>query len=311
MISKIEYTIKNKRKFGLILLLLIVGLQVKSQELMCNVSVSHKEVAGTNNDIFDALSKDITEFMNNTAWTDNVFSNNEKIECKIQINISDFNNIDKFKGTLSVQSSRPIYNTNYKSILFNHKEKDNQFQFEYVEQQALYFNESSFTSNLTSVLAFYAYIIIGLDYDSFEIMGGEPYFKKAKEIVDNAQSAREPGWKAFEESDKTNRYYLAENLLNAKNGPVRRFLYRYHRLGLDLMTDKTEMARNEMAESLKLLQKTFRSDRESYILKIMMTTKLSEFVNVFSESPDLEKRKAYVILKEIDPSSQKIEDMIK
>ena len=284
---------------------------VFSQELQCNVSVSHKEVSGTNKEIFDALRNDITEFMNNTTWTDNVFANNEKIDCNIQINISEFNNVDKFKGTISVQSSRTIYNTNYKSTLFNYKEKDQAFQFEYVEQQALYFNSSTFTSNLTSVLAFYAYIIIGIDYDTFGIMAGEPYFKKAKEIVDNAQSAREPGWKPYESSDEDNRYYLAEGFLNQKNGPIRRFYYRYHLLGLDKMVENIEGPRAEMADAFKLLQKAFRSDRNSIILKSVMTTKMSEFVNVFTESPDIEKKNVYNILKEIEPTSQKVDEMMK
>jgi len=302
------------KKIKIILGLLFCSIFIKpafSQELMCNVSVSHKEVSGTNKEIFDALRNDITEFMNNTAWTDNVYANNEKIDCNIQINISEFNNVDKFKGTISVQSSRTVFNTNYKSTLFNYKEKDQLFQFEYVEQQALYFNESTFTSNLTSVLAFYAYIIIGIDYDSFGVMAGEQYFKKAKEIVDNAQSAREPGWKPYESSDEDNRYYLAEGFLNQKNGPVRRFYYRYHLLGLDKMVENVEAPRAEMADACKLLQKTYRSDRNSIILKSVMTTKMSEIVNVFSESPDIEKKNVYNILKEIDPTSQKVEELMK
>ncbi len=301
----------HQKKIYIFILILFVFTKVNSQELLCNVSVSHPKVGGTNNEVFNSLRTDITEFMNNTIWTDNIFANNEKIECKIQINIVDYNNIDKFKGTISVQSSRIIYDSNYKSILFNYKEKDQQFQFEYVEQQALIFNENTHSSNLTSVLAFYAYIIIGLDYDSFGIMSGEPYFKKAKEIVNNAQSAKEQGWKPYEDSDENNRYYLAEGLLNKKNGPIRRFSYRYHRLGLDRMTEKPEIARTEMTSAFKLLQKAFRNDRNSMIVKMIMTTKSSEFVKVYSESPDIEKKKVYNILKEIDPASKKIDEMMK
>ncbi len=292
-------------------LLLIINSSVSAQELNCQVNVNHRAIQGTNDQVFQALRKSIFEFMNNTVWTEHVYSANERIECQIMINLTDYNGIDKFTGTLSVQSSRAIYNTNMSSTLMNYKEKEKLFQFEYVENQALDFNINTHLSNLTSVLAFYAYIIIGLDYDTFAMLGGTPYFHKAQQIVSNAQSARESGWKSYESSDETNRYYLVEHILSKQNTSLRRFYYRYHRLGLDKMEKSTEMGRSEIADSFKMMQTTFREKHNSLLLKIILITKMSEIVSIFSEAPEIEKKKVYNILKEIDPSNPKVEQILK
>ncbi len=281
-----------------------------AQELNCRVSVNHSRIQGTNSEIYQSLQRDINEFMNNTVWTENVFSINERIECQFTIVLSEYDGIDKFKGTLTVQSTRPIYNTNYKSVMLNHKEKDDLFVFEYVEGQKLEYNENAFLNNLTSTLAFYAYIIIGLDYDSFGNNAGSPYFIKAREVVNNAQSAAEPGWKAFEGTDRNNRYYMAETILDNANAPLRKFSYRYHRLGLDRMQDKLETGRNEITSAMQLLQSVHRRKPDSFYLKILMNTKLGEFVNIYSDAPQTEKQKVYNILKEIDPTSPKIEKLL-
>jgi hypothetical protein len=298
-------------KQTLIILIFILSFKTAvSQELNCSVIVNYNRIQGTNIEVFQTLQKDIFEFMNNRKWTNNVYATNERIECQILINLSTFNGIDKFTGTVSVQANRPVFNTNYKSILLNHKEGDDLFEFNYVEGQALEFNENTHISNLTSVLAFYAYIIIGLDYDSFANLGGTEYFQKARTIVSNAQSAIEGGWKAYESTDETNRYYIIEHILSNTNAPLRKFYYKYHRLGMDVMSDNIETGRTEITNSLMMLQTVFRSKPDSYFLKILMTTKLSEFINVFSEAPELEKRKIYNILKEIDPTSPKIDKLI-
>jgi len=300
----------NKFLIGLIIFTGI-NLGATAQELNCQVNINHRAIQGTNDQVFQSLRKSIFEFMNNKIWTEHVVSPNERIECQIMINLTAYNGIDKFTGTLSVQSSRAIYNTNYNSTLMNYKEKDKLFQFEYVENQALDFNENTHLTNLTSTLAFYAYIILGLDYDTYAMLGGTPHFRKAQQIVSNAQNAREPGWKAYESTDETNRYYLVEHILSKQNTSLRRFYYRYHRLGLDRMEAKTEMGRSEIADSFKMMQKTFREKHNSLLLKMILTTKMTEIVNIFSESPDLEKKKVYNILKEIDPSNPKLEQILK
>ncbi len=282
-----------------------------AQELLCQVAVNRSRIQGTNEEIYRSLQRDITEFMNNTKWTDNVFSNNERIECQLSINLSDFNGIDKFTGTLTVQSTRPVFNTNYKSVMLNHQERDDAFIFEYVDGQKLEFNENSHLSNLTSVLAFYAYVIIGLDYDSFGNSAGTPYYQKAREIVTNAQSAPEPGWKAFEGTDENNRYYMIESILESPNSQLRKFSYRYHYLGLDRMETKIEVGRSEIASAMQQLQAVYKRKPDSFYLKVLLTTKASEFVNIFTDAPDSERTAVYNILKEIDPSSQKFDKLKK
>ncbi len=282
------------------------------QELHCNVSISAQKIQGSYQEKFKTLQRAIYEFMNNTVWTKNVFDVNERIECTMLINLTEQISSDQFKGTLQIQSRRPVYNTTYNTTMFNYL--DNNFQFTYVEFQPLEFNESTFQSNLTSVLAFYAYIIIGLDYDSFSLYGGTSYFEKAEQIVNNAQNAVEPGWKPFSGSRNKNRYWLIQNILDSKYAPVREFIYRYHRLGLDVMESHLNTGRAEIAQSLKLLQKVYRNKPDPYMLflNLVLDAKRDKFINIFSESFPDEKQRAYLILKEIDPSNmQKYDKMIK
>jgi len=255
------------------------------------------------------MQKDIYEFMNNRNWTNNIFATNEKIECQIQITISKYNGIDKFTGNISVQSTRPVFNTNYKSILFNYKE-DNDFEFYYTEGQALEFNENTHLSNLTSVLAFYAYIIIGIDYDSFGLNAGTPYFEKARQILNNAQSDPDNNWKMFGTSKRNNRYYLIKSITASENIPIRKFYYRYHRLGLDLMSEKLEEGRNNIANACRYLKDVYNRKPDSYFLKIVLTAKIDEIVKIFSEAPVQEKKKVYNILKETDPTNPKIDKIM-
>ena len=209
-----------------------------AQELRCNVQILSNQIQGTNKQIYKTLQQDIYEFMNNRIWTNQKFENNERIECKILINL-DKHTGDEFSGSMTVSSRRPVYNSSYNTTMFQYK--DNDIQFRYLENQPLEFDINSFKSNLTSILAYYAYIIIGLDFDSFSPMGGTPYYNKAQQIVSNAQNARGKGWKAFE--SRRNRYWLVENILNNEYGPVREFLYQYHRKGLDQMHDDQAQAR--------------------------------------------------------------------
>ncbi len=280
-----------------------------SQELNCRISINRSQIQGTNEELFRAMQKDLYEFMNNRVWTNNVFSNNERIECQIQINLSKYNGIDKFTGNISVQSARPVYNTNFKSTLFNYKEKGD-FDFYYIEGQPLEFNLNTHLSNLTSVLAFYAYIIIGLDYDSFGLNSGTPYFDYAKQIMNNAQSDPDNQWKAFGTSNRNNRYYLIESITSNENAPLRKFYYRYHRLGLDVMSDKLENGRMQIINACQFLKQVYNRKADSYFLKIILTTKIDEIVKIFSEAPVQEKKKVYNILKEIDPTNQKIDKIM-
>lgn len=206
---------------------------LKAQELNCQISVMTPQISGSDKSIYDKLQTDLRDFMNNKKWTNDEWLNQERIECSMVITISDRPSTDEFKASIQVQSRRPVYRSSYNSPMFNYQ--DNNFTFKYVQDQLIEFDESTINSNLTAVLAYYAYIIIGLDYDSFSPMGGTPYFAKAQNIVNNAQSLPDIGWKAFEST--RNRYWLAENLMNTSFQPLRNFMYTYHRLGFDKSTD--------------------------------------------------------------------------
>ncbi len=283
-----------------------------AQELLCNVSISSQKIQGSYQEKFRKLQQDIYDFMNNTTWTNDKFGPNERIQCTMLINLVEQISSDQFRGTINIQSSRPVYNTAYNTTMFNFV--DNDFQFTYVENQPLLFDETTFLSNLTSVLAYYAYIIIGLDYDSFGQKGGTPYFLKAQQIVTNAQNAVEPGWKPFSGKRNRNRYWLIQNILDNNYAPVRDFLYRYDRLGLDVMESELAQGRAEIAKSLELLRNVYRLKPDPYLLflNIVLDAKRDEIVNIFSESFPDEKHRVYMIMKEIDPSNvQKYDKMLK
>jgi hypothetical protein len=289
----------KKKVFYITLLLTLIHLSGMAQELRCNVQVLSSQIQGTNKQVFKTLQEDIYEFMNNRIWTEDQFANEERIECKILINLQSHSG-DQFSGSMTVTSRRPVYNSSYNTTLFNYK--DNDVQFRYLEDEPLEFDINNFRSNLTSILAYYAYIIIGMDYDSFELMGGTPYFQRAQQIVSNAQNAKGSGWKAYE--SRRNRYWLVENILNNEYEQVRQFVYQYHRQGLDNMHDNVAQARAEISESLELLQEVHREEPDPYMfyMKLVIEAKSNEFVNVYSESPVGESERVYNILAEIDPS---------
>lgn len=279
----------------------ILTTSVKSQELRCSVQFSTQQIPGSNKQVFQTLQTSINEFLNTRAWTDYSFANNERIECSMLFNIQSYSG-DQFKGTLQIQVRRPVYNSSYNTVLMNYV--DNDLDFTYVEYQPLEFSETAHLSNLTSILAFYANIILGFDFDSFGLKSGTEFFQKAEKIVINAQNAPEKGWRSGESTSRKNRYWLINSVLNEEYSPVREFLYLYHRRGLDMMFEKTIEARSNIAESLVLLQEVHqrRPDPFMHFLQVILDAKSDEFVNVFQESMDDEKRRVINILNQIDPS---------
>lgn len=288
------------KKIALTFALLSITLFASSQELRCNIQVISSQVQGTNRQVFQTLQSELFEFMNNRAWTEHIYSNEERIECNILINIQEQIG-NEFSGSMQIQSRRPVFNSSYNSSVFNYK--DNDVKFDYIEYEPLDFSLSEHKSNLTSMLAYYAYIIIGLDYDTFSEQGGTPYFQNAERIVNNAQNAPEKGWKAFE--GRKNRYWLVENLLNNDYKDIRTFMYRYHRLGLDNMHKEAAEGRAEIAESLELLQEVYREkpDPFMFLFELIVETKSDEIINVFSESFPEEINRVQNIMVEIDPSN--------
>lgn len=287
------------QKIFLPVLLIYFSLQASGQEFRCNVSVSSSRIEGTYKQIFESLRTDIYEFINNRKWSDNVFTIDERIECNIFLQITEQVSADEFKGTLQVQLNRPVYNSSYDTPVLNIK--DNDVQFRYVEFQPLEFDETSNTNPLTNLLAYYSYILLGFDYDTFSPLGGSAYFQKARDIVNRSQNAREKGWRAFE--GNYNRFWLVENLTNKAYGPFRELLYRYHRLGLDVMSDKPDIGRAEIADALINMQRVYRTKPDTYINRIFFDAKSDEIVNIFSKGSTDEKSRVMNILTECDPSN--------
>ncbi len=287
------------RKFIIIVTALLLGMPTIAQELRCSVQVNNQKIQGTNKQVFRTMQMAINELMNTTRWTDKVFSYDERIECTLMFNITEQVSADEFHGTLQIQASRPVYNTSYNTVLLNFKDKD--IQFKYVEFQSLKYNETSKPSQLTALLAYYAYVIIGLDFDTFSPEGGTPYFAKAENIVNIMQNSKFAGWKAYE--GKRNRYWLIENLSNSNYSKVRECYYRYHLKGLDKMADKLTDGRREIADCIRLMQKVYRATPNAFILQVFFDAKSDEIVNIFKEAFSEEKKRVYNIVKEIDPAN--------
>ncbi len=288
-----------KRFVFIVLLAGIVFPVLRSQELRCAVQVVAPGVQGINRNVFQSLRESIYEFMNNQQWTDHSYENSERIECTLHFSIDEVVGVNRFRGSLRVQSRRPVYNSSYKSTVLNLK--DDHIDFNYAEQENLVYNETNIESNLIGILAYYAYVILGYDYGTFSNEGGTPYFREAEKIVGQMQNARQSGWKAFE--DRQNRYWLVDNMLDEDHRPLRNCYYEYHRKGLDLMADDREEGRSNIASSLEALQTVYRRNPGSFALQVFFDAKKKELVNIFSESFQQEKAKVVNILTEVDPAN--------
>jgi len=274
---------------------------VHSQEFDCIVSVSSTQIEGTDKKVFETMQNSLYEFMNNRKWSNFNIKSDEKIECTILLNITQRVSADEFQGNLNLVLRRPVYNTAYNTVLFNYIDKG--FQFRYVEFQPLDYSDGTFTSNLTSVMAFYSYMFLGLYFDTFSPSGGSPFFEKAQEVVTAAQNATEPGWKAFE-SEK-NRWWLVNNYQNPANSGLREFDYHYHHLGLDQMYDKVDAGRSSITESLGYLQKLYNAKPGLFALQLIFDAKRDELVNIYSDQrvAPMEKTTVVNLLKDVDPAN--------
>jgi len=288
-------------KLILVLTFFFSSLYLYAQELECQISVSSQQIPGTDKRVFETLQTALYEFMNNRKWTNYNFRTEEKIECTMLITISERLGADDFKGTINLVLRRPVLNSAYNSVLLNTIDKD--FQFRYVEFQPLDFSDNSFTSNLTSVLAYYTYIYLGLYFDSFSPEGGTAMYNKAQDIVNAAQNAQETGWKGYE--SQKNRYWLVQNYLNPSNSEIRDFYYKFHHLGLDMMYEKLDAGRAAITESLDYLKTVYDAKPDLYALQLILDAKRDEFVNIYSDQrvPPLEKTNVVNLLKEIDPAN--------
>jgi hypothetical protein len=290
-------------KKGILFFLIgLINFSVFSQEILCNVQVNSSQIQTSDKKIYQTMQTSIYEFLNNTQWTNTVVKNEERIECTMLISIQERVSNDEFKATIQIQSTRPIFGTSYKSTMFNYIDKN--FRFKYLEYQSLEFSETTHLSSITSVLAFYVNIILGLDYDSFSDQGGMEYFVKAQNIVNNCQNTAESGWRAFE-SDK-NRYWIAHDFLESRYGTIHDVLYRYHRLGLDKLGEEPDDARFEITESLEELRKIYRENPNAFLLKLFFDSKSAEITNIYSEAYPNEQARIIKTLVEIDPPNSSL-----
>ncbi|MBO4243919.1 MAG: DUF4835 family protein [Bacteroidales bacterium] len=288
-----------KQIVALLMILMFAAPGILAQELNCRVNINYSSLSTTPTPVFQSLQKDVTAFLNERHWTNHHYEPNERIECNVMITITEFNGVDRFSGTIQVNLSRPVFMTSYNSPLFTFKEGDGKFTFRYLEGENLQFIENTVTSNLTQVLAFYAYIILGYDYDTFSPLGGSEYFKKALRVALTAQGSGHEGWSSADSKQNT-RYNLVDALLDKRFENLRLGEYYYHRQGLDVMPSDPNAARRKILEALKSIQRSERAKPNSLIVSLFFTAKSDEIVNIFSESPTAEKNEVMQILKELD-----------
>lgn len=281
------------------ILALLMGVKSHGQEFLVSVSVNAPTIEGTDRRVFESLQSALYEFMNNRKWTNVNIKNLERIECTMMLTVRERLSSDEYKGTLNVVLQRPIYKTSYNSVLLNFI--DENIQFRYLESQPLEFSDNAFSSNLTATFAFYAYIMLGLDFDSYSLNGGDAFFTAAENIVNSAQNANERGWKAFD--GNRNRYWLVENLRNPAYRGLRQFLYEYHRTGLDVMADNQDEGRANIATALSYLEQAKKSRSDLFFLQLLTDAKRDEIINIFSKGSPQEKTKVANIMREVDPSN--------
>ncbi len=281
------------------LLSVLTTTQASGQELNCSVYVMAPRIANVEASVFESLEDGVREFMNGRRWTNDNFNFEERIECTMQINISEALSATRFSGSIQVQSNRPVYGADYKSpILFVN---DGDFEIDWVNGTAINFNVGMYRDNLSSILAYYAYMILGMDYDSFGMEAGTDYYLKAQQIVANAQNASGTGWRASQ--GKQNRYWLVENMLSQTFRPLRYCLYNYHRRGMDLLYSDVETARLNIGDAIIEMRSTNRIRPSSYNLQIFFLAKSDEIIKIFEPATEPERVRLLPVIKQMDPGN--------
>ena len=297
-------------RYILVFLLCAVIHGVQAQELKCNVTINSDQVEGSNKSVFNTLQQSIQEFVNNSQWTNLTFQDKERIECNMLIVVKQVQD-NMYICEFTCQSRRPVYGTTYTTPILNFK--DNNFAFTYQEFDRLDFQQHTFTSNLTALIAYYCYLIIGHDMDSFSRLGGTPYFQICENIVNAAQSAslesnEMSGWKAFDSN--RNRYALINNLMDEAFKEYRQYFYDYHRYGLDEMINNVANGRARIASGIEILDKANKARPATYVINAFLDAKSDELVNIFQEGTEDERTKVYETLVNIDPTRQSTYEQI-
>jgi len=285
------------KKSIFIAFLLMTAVSLSAQEFNCKVQINTQQVQGFDRSVVSDLQTAITDFMNNRKWTDYNFKPEERIECTLLFTVSQLISSNEFKGSFNIVMQRPVYKTNYRSPLLNMIDKN--IQFHYTTSQAMNFSDNIFSDNLTSLLAFYAYMMLGIDFDSFANQGGTPYYEKAMAVVQTAQTSNFTGWQSHE--SQKNRYHFVEGFLNKAYVGLRTFLYQYHRQGLDVMADNVAVGRRKILASLSLLKSVDSKRPGLYDLQLILDAKRAEIINIFSKADMGEKNSMVNIMSQTDP----------
>lgn len=300
---------KLLRSLSLFVSLLLATAYVSAQELRCTVQINSQKVMGqpgVDAATFPALQNSITEFMNQRAWTQDAFSPDERIECALYITIDGIVSQDQYSGTITIQSSRPGYNSSYNSPLLNFRDLD--FVFTYALNTPLDFNVNQYQNNLSSVLGYYAYLLIGMDYATMSKGGGDKYFAMAEQVTNQVPTTASDakGWKAFDSNPLTqgkNRYNIISSLMGGKFEAYKQALYQYHIQGIDLFYDDPSTARANIADALDKIDKAFKDNANNVLIILFLQAKGDELVGIFAGADQSEKMKIVNLLKHLDPAN--------
>lgn len=300
----------NRTHIILFFILLTVGINTRAQELNCTVTINSDQVEGSNKSVFNTLKTAIEEYINQNRWTEMTFMEKEKIECSMMLIVKSVSD-NMYTCEMQLQSRRPVYNTSYTTPLINFK--DNAFNFTYQEYDRIEYQQNQFTTNLTAMLAYYCYLIIGYDMDSFSRLSGTPYFQQCENIVTACQTAsmessEQKGWLAFDSN--RNRYALVHNLMDEAFRKYREYIYEYHRLGLDEMQANVANGRTRIANGISVLRDANRARPATYVINTFLDAKSDELVDIFQKGTDAEKKIVYELLTDIDPTRQSLYDKI-
>lgn len=282
-------------------IILMSGFDLTGQELNLKVIVNAPNINKADPATFVQLEQAMTEFMNTSEWTEDSFEPEERIEGTIQINITEEISVTDFKADLLIQTARPVYNSTYSSPILTIIDKN--IVFKYQDNQPIEQSDNAYFDNLSSVLSFYAYLIIGYDYDTFSQNGGDPYFKRAQNVVQSIPSARSgdnSGWEV--QGDERNRFNKVDNMFNPRMQSFRSAYYEYHRKGLDMMYENPDRSRAVMASAITAMGQVNQSYPNAVTLQMFADAKRQEIIDVFTVAPKGEKGKVADILMKIDPT---------
>lgn len=292
---------KHLSSFILLISLWAAVLPTTAQELNCRVTINSDQISGSNKQVYETLKNSVTEFLNQTRFTSMTFAQNEKIDCSMLILVNAVED-NLYKCEMTLQSRRPVYNSIYTTPILNIK--DGNFNFTYQEYDRLDFQPNAYATNLVEMLAFYAYLIIGEDSDTYQRLGGQTCFQVCEQIVTLCQTStdgpEQTGWKAFDSN--RNRYALCSNIMDEAFKEYRTFVYEYHRLGLDKMADNATNGRAKISDGIETLSKAYRARPATYVVNTFLDAKSDEIVDIFKKGTSEEKRKVYDVLVAIDPT---------